>query len=73
MGNTRKPRTDRREFFTRFLSHKQEEQAQKVKLLTADGKLVEIDKSVLDAATNRVKADNQAIYNWMENPSKDKQ
>lgn len=72
MGNTRKPRTDRREFFSRFLSHKQEEKSQKVKLLTKDGKLVEIDRSVLDAATNRVKADNQAIYEWMDNPSKDK-
>ena len=44
----------------------------KVKMLTADGKLVEIDQSVLDKATTKTKATNQEIYNWMENPSKEK-
>ena len=41
-----------------------------VKMLTADGKLVEIEKSVLEAATKNQKSTNKEIYNWMENPSK---
>ena len=42
---------------------------EKVKMLTADGKLVEIDKSVLDAAA-RQKVSNKEILDWMKNPSK---
>ena len=41
-----------------------------VKMLTPDGKLVEIEKSVLDRATNRVQATHQAVFQWMQNPSK---
>ncbi len=41
-----------------------------VKMLTADGKLVEIEKSVLEAATKKQKSSNKEIYNWMNNPSK---
>ena len=40
-------------------------------MLTPDGKLVEVDKDVIDASVNRQKASSQDIYNWMENPSKD--
>lgn len=43
-----------------------------VKMLTADGKIVEIEKSVLEAATKKQKATNLEIYKWMDNPSKDK-
>jgi len=42
-----------------------------VKMLTADGKLVEIDQSVLDAASKKQKSSNKEIYDWMENPSKE--
>jgi hypothetical protein len=43
-----------------------------VKMLTADGKLVEIEKSLLDAFATKQKAGNREIYNWMDNPSKGK-
>ena len=42
-----------------------------VKMLTADGKLVEIDKAVLDAASKKQKSTNKEIYTWMNNPSKE--
>jgi hypothetical protein len=42
-----------------------------VKMLTADGKVVEIEKSVLEAAATKQKASNKEIYEWMNNPSKD--
>lgn len=42
-----------------------------VKMLTADGKLVEIDKAVLEAASKKQKSTNKEIYDWMENPSKE--
>ncbi len=44
----------------------------KVKMLTADGKLVEVDKAVLDAASKKIRSTNKEIYAWMNNPSKDK-
>ena len=43
-----------------------------VKMLTADGKLVEIDKAVLEAASKNQKSTNKEIYDWMQNPSKEK-
>ena len=43
----------------------------KVKMLTADGKLVEIDKAVLEAASKKQKSSNKEIYDWMKNPSKE--
>ena len=42
-----------------------------VKMLTADGKLVEVEKSVLAAATKKQRSTNKEIYDWMKNPSKD--
>ena len=42
-----------------------------VKMLTADGKLVEVKKSIVDAATTRQKVNNKEILDWMQNPSKD--
>ena len=42
---------------------------EKVKMLTADGKLVEVDKAVLDAA-GKQKVNNKEILQWMNNPSK---
>lgn len=41
-----------------------------VKMLTADGKLVEIPKAALDAAKKNKPASNQEIFDWMDNPSK---
>ncbi|MGZ5221629.1 MAG: hypothetical protein ACXWC7_16190 [Chitinophagaceae bacterium] len=42
---------------------------EKVKMLTADGKLVEVDKAHLDEAIKQ-KASNKDILQWMNNPSK---
>jgi len=39
-----------------------------VKMLTPDGKLVEVDKSVLDKAQNRKKASNKDILAWRDSP-----
>ena len=37
---------------------------EKVKMLTPDGQLVEVDKSVLEKSTNRQKASNKDILSW---------
>ena len=47
------------------------EDEEKVSVLTPDGKLVEVDKDIVDASVNRQKASSQDIFKWMENPSKD--
>ena len=46
------------------------EKKEMVKMLTADGKLVEVDKKVLDAITAKKKVSNKEIVAWMNNPSK---
>lgn len=50
---------------------KDSRQNEKVKMLTADGKLVEINKSILEEVSKKQKASNQDIYDWMKNPSKE--
>lgn len=67
MGNNKNPQDKSRRWFLTggMLDSKKE----KVKMLTADGKLVEIDKSVLDAAAKQ-KVNNNEILDWMKNPSK---
>jgi hypothetical protein len=65
MGNNKESNKSRRSFFSSLMGPKKE----KVKMLTADGKLVEIDKSILDAATKK-KVNNKEILQWMKNPSK---
>jgi hypothetical protein len=42
-----------------------------VKMLTADGKLIQIEKSVLEAVSKKQKSSNQEIFQWMNNPSKE--
>ena len=64
MGNNNQDKS-RRSFFSGLLKPAKE----KVKMLTADGKLVEIDKEVLESAT-RQKVNNKEILQWMKNPSK---
>ncbi len=64
MGNNNQGKS-RRSFFAGLFKPTKE----KVKMLTADGKLVEIDKEVLEAAT-RQKVNNTQILQWMKNPSK---
>ena len=64
-NNKNETNKSRRSFFTSFMNSKKE----KVKMLTADGKLVEIDKAALDAASKQ-KVNNKEILQWMNNPSK---
>jgi len=62
----------RRWFLSLFTAADTKEQTEgKVKMLTADGKLVEIDKAVLEAASKKQKSSNKEIYDWMKNPSKE--
>jgi hypothetical protein len=75
MGNNKQPdNKSRRWFLSLFLSGNENVTAgktEKVKMLTADGKLVEVDKALLDKATKKFKASNKDIFDWMKNPSKD--
>ena len=75
MGDKNENEKNRR-WFLSLLSGKsgssEKEKPAMVKMLTADGKLVEVDKAIFDKATNRQKASNKDIYDWMKNPSKDK-
>jgi len=64
-NNRNEANKSRRLFFTSLLNSKKE----KVKMLTPDGKLVEVDKAVLDAASKQ-KVNNTEILQWMNNPSK---
>lgn len=73
MGNNKKPANkSRRDFLSLFISaDKKTVPAEMVKMLTADGKLVEVDKTVLDELTKKQKSTNQQIFDWMKNPSKE--
>ncbi|MBL7695833.1 MAG: hypothetical protein JNK91_13355 [Ferruginibacter sp.] len=71
MGNNKKHDGNRRWFLSLFTQGgRKQTGTDKVKMLTPDGKLVEVDRTVLDAAANRQKASNESIYEWMDNPSK---
>lgn len=68
MNNTKKTETKSRRWFL-SLGTADAPPKEKVKMLTADGKLVEVDKSVIDAASQQ-KVTNKEILHWMKNPSK---
>lgn len=71
--NTNSGDKSRRWFLSLFSNpNKKTANPNMVKMLTADGKLVEIDKAVLEAATKKQKSSNKEIYDWMQNPSKEK-
>lgn len=70
MGNKNHKDRSRRSFLSLFFSGK-DEKTEKIKMLTPDGKLVEVDKAVFEEAARKKKASNKDIYNWMKNPSKD--
>lgn len=75
MGNNNKSGGgSRRWFFSRMVTSEKNSSIpaniEKVKMLTADGKLVEISKSVLESASKNKKASNKEILHWMKNPSK---
>ncbi len=70
--NEKSPVKSRRWFLSLFTAADNKAQTDgKVKMLTADGKLVEIDKAVLEAASKKQKSSNKEIYDWMKNPSKE--
>lgn len=70
MGNDKNKRQrSRRQFFSSFFS--EPSKTEKIKMLTPDGKLVEVDKAVFEEAAKKKKASKKDIYNWMKNPSKD--
>ena len=73
MGNNKKPADkSRRDFLSMFISaDKKAATAETVKMLTPDGKLVEISKSVLEEVSKKQKSTNKEIYSWMNNPSKE--
>jgi len=78
MGNNKKPENkSRRSFLSLLLSgkddgfSKDQGKPEMVKMLTADGKLVEVDKKLLDKAVERFKASKKDIFDWMKNPSKE--
>jgi hypothetical protein len=75
MGDDKKPTNkSRRWFLSGGLSGTVKpapvEKKEMVKMLTADGKLVEVDKAIFDLIAKKQKATNKDIFDWMENPSK---
>ena len=69
---TNETKKSRRGFLSIFTNGaKQKSAPEMVKMLTADGKLVEVEKSVLEAASKKQKSTNKEIYAWMNNPSKE--
>jgi hypothetical protein len=43
-----------------------ENQNEKIKMLTPDGKLVEVDKALIENSSSASKASNEQILNWMK-------
>lgn len=71
MGNEKaKPKTSRRGFFSSFVNASKPET---VKMLSPDGKLVEVNKALLEKLSTGKKATNKEVYEWMQNPSKENQ
>ncbi len=70
MGENKQTNEKSRRWFLSLFTSKDKKEKEMVKMLTADGKLVEIEKSVLEAATKKQKSSNKEIYDWMNNPSK---
>ena len=75
MGDNKKTKEGGRRWFLSLFTgadkEKNETKPQMVKMLTADGKLVEIDKAVLESAARNQRSTNKEIYDWMKNPSKE--
>jgi hypothetical protein len=73
-GHKKNETRSRRSFFSTLFQGSNpstKDTGEKVKMLTADGKLVEVDKSAL-AGARKMKATNKDIFDWMQNPSKEK-
>lgn len=67
----------RRKFFIFGFSENQLEKpsnvstSEMIKMLTPDGKLVEVQREQIDRIANKQRATNSEILAWMKNPSKD--
>jgi hypothetical protein len=70
MGDDKKPTNKTRRWFVSG-GLVDNEKREMVKMLTADGQLVEVDKAIFDQVANKKKATNKEIYDWMQNPSKE--
>lgn len=71
MDNKKTDLKSRRWFFSLLMGENDNTaKPEMIKMLTAEGKLVEIDKAVLDEVAKKQKATNKEIYDWMKNPSK---
>lgn len=69
---TKQSEKSRRWFLSLFTpAEKKAVTKDRVKMLTADGKLVEVDRAVLEAASKKTRSTNKEIYAWMNNPSKE--
>lgn len=72
MGNNKNEyNKSRRSFFSMLFQGKDSAKPEKIKMLTADGKLVEVDKDAFDKARKYKQATNKEIFHWMKNPSKE--
>lgn len=74
MDDNKKTDLKSRRWFLSLFTNSNKEAAEKgmVKMLTADGKLVQVPKAVLEAASKKQQSSNKEIYEWMDNPSKNK-
>ena len=54
----------------RFFKKPKPTKQETVKMLTADGRLVEVNAAAFNARRKRTKASKKEIYAWMNNPSK---
>jgi hypothetical protein len=76
MGNSNNSSGSRRWFLSFGFAKKEEKNkpadthTEMVKMLTPDGKLVEVPRSLVDSSTSAQKASNKDILSWMKNPSK---
>lgn len=69
MGIFSKKNISRRGFL-RFDVKEKEDLSESVGMLTADGKLVYIDKHIVSQTPESNRASNKEILEWMKNPSK---
>ena len=54
----------------RFIKRPKTTKTETVKMLTPDGKLVEVDKSVIEKATGLKKASGKEVFEWMDQKHK---
>ncbi|MFM6925700.1 MAG: hypothetical protein ACKOU7_09395 [Ferruginibacter sp.] len=73
MEDNKKPEDKSRRWFLSLFTAADKKAAKPgmVKMLTAEGKLVEISKTALEAASRNQRSTNKEIYDWMQNPSKE--